>query len=104
MSLINTICPVKWLANQYKTEGISLIYTLAKGVVSNPLELNSLKEKVKDLKFGTQNVDFSQAQKRIALAVDDRMFIQTATQIQQNIRLLEFLVCSRYQRKIIERE
>ena len=86
----NTICPIKWLANQYKAEGISLTYTSAKGIVSNPLELNSLKENAKNLKFGTQNVDSSQSQKRVALAIDDRMFIQTATQIQQNIRLLEF--------------
>lgn len=86
----NMICSVKWLANQYKAEGINLTYTSAKGIVSNPLELNSLKENAKNLKFGTQNVDLSQSPKRVALAIDDRMFIQTATQIQKNIGLLEF--------------
>lgn len=86
----NMICSVQWLSNQYKTEGISLTYTSAKGVVRNPLELNSLKENAKNLKFGTQNVNSSQSQKRVALAIDDRMFAQTATQIQQNIGLLEF--------------
>lgn len=86
----NMICPAAWLREQYEARGTRLTYTSAKANVKNPLELNQLKKKAKELKFKALDSSSFQAKAGIALAVDDHLFIQSATEIRQNIRLLEF--------------
>lgn len=82
------ICPVEWLRQQYVDAGTAFYYTSATAKVKNPLNINSFKEKAEELNFNPINVQTTSNSKGVALSIDDRLFIQSASQIMGNIRTL----------------
>lgn len=85
----NIICPIKWLEKEYEKANVDLYYTSAQGVISNPLEINEFKESAKELNFKEINVEANDKRGSIALCINDKQFIETASQIMKNIRLLK---------------
>ena len=66
-----------------------LAFISAQGVISNPLEINEFKESAKELNFKEINVEANDKRGSIALCINDKQFIETASQIMKNIRLLK---------------
>lgn len=87
---VDIICPVGWLAEQYRGAGLKMYYTSATGMVSNPLKLNALKEQARALKFPQINPQRPGERFGTALVIDDRLYIETASQLKRNIQLLIF--------------
>lgn len=85
----NVICPIKWLEKEYEEANVDLYYTSAQGMIRNSLEINGFKERAKELNFKEVNVEANDKRGRIALSINDKQFIQTASQITKNIRLLK---------------
>ena len=116
------VCPVAWLARQYQEAGEKLLYSSAKGIVENPLELNGLKSKAEETGFLQTDTQSMGGRPGNALVIDDRFFIQSASQLKNSIHLLElfrmpllllvigisalvsfFAMCSRKQEIYLER-
>lgn len=83
------ICPIEWLRQQYTEAKTHFFYTSATGNVINPLQINVLKEKAEELEFKQINIQASQNSKDVSLAIDDRLFVQSASQIMRNIQILK---------------
>ena len=88
----NVICPTGWLQNQYAKEGKQFYFSSARGTVGNPLQLNEWKAQAKELAFSAVNTKQPEDIFRIALSVDDRNYIQTASKIRKNIEILKVFV------------
>lgn len=86
------VCPLSWLAGQYRQAGDSLLYSSAKGVMENPLQLNTLKSKAEKAKFPQVDVQSVGGRPGNALVIDDRFFIQTASQLKSSIHLLRLFM------------
>lgn len=83
------VCPLDWLAVQYRQAGKELLYSSAKGTVENPLAVNELKIKAEEAKFQQVDVQSMGGRPGNALVIDDRFFIRTASQLKSSIHLLE---------------
>lgn len=88
----NVICSADWLRGQYAAEGKPFYYSSARGVVGNPMELNAWKEKARELSFFPMDTQKPEDIAQIALSVDDRNYIQTASKIKKNIEILKIFV------------
>lgn len=116
------VCPVSWLARQYEEAGEKLLYSSAKGIVENPLEINRLKSKAEEARFLQTDIQSVGGRSGNALVIDDRFFIQSASQLKNSIHLLNlfrmpllllvigisalvcfFAMCSRKQEIYLER-
>lgn len=86
------VCPVDWLAGQYKQAGNDLLYSSAKGLVEQPLALNELKSKAEQAKFPQIDLQSVGGRPGNALVIDDRFFIQTASQLKNSIHLLKLFM------------
>ncbi|EOS21068.1 hypothetical protein C806_04651 [Lachnospiraceae bacterium 3-1] len=85
----NVICPVEWLRSQYAEAGKQFYFSSVRGTVGNPLQLNDWKAKAKKLAFAPVNSQQPEDISRIALSVDDRNYIQTASKIRKNMEILK---------------
>lgn len=88
----NVICPVEWLRSQYAGAGKQFYFSSVRGTVGNPLQLNDWKAKAKKLAFAPVNSQQPEDISRIALSVDDRNYIQTASKIRKNMEILKVFV------------
>lgn len=86
------VCPLSWLAEQYRQAGSELLYSSAKGVVADTLALNDLKIKAEKVKFPQTNLQSIGGRPGNALVIDDRFFIQTASQLKSSIHLLKLFM------------
>ena len=86
------VCSLSWLAAQYREAGNPLLYSSAKGIVANPLELNALKTKAETAKFPQIDVQSPGGRPGNALVIDDRFFIQAASQLKSSIHLLRLFM------------
>lgn len=82
------VCPVSWLARQYQEAGGKLLYSSAKGTAEDPLALNELKAKAEEAGFLQTDIQSLGGRPGNALVIDDRFFIQTASQLKNSIHLL----------------
>lgn len=92
LEAVDLVCPLTWLAEQYQLAGNQLLYSSAKGIVENPLALNELKAKAEKLKFPQIDVQSTGGRSGNTLVIDDRVFIQTASQLKDSIRLLRLFL------------
>lgn len=88
----NVICSAEWLRGQYAAAGKPFYYSSARGVIGNPMELNAWKEKARKLSFFPMDTQKPEDIAQIALSVDDRNYIQTASKIKKNIEILQIFV------------
>lgn len=88
----NVICSAEWLRSQYAAEGKPFYFSSARGVVGNPLQLNEWKEQARELAFFPIDPQKPEDIAQIALSVDDRNYIQTASKIKKNIEILQIFV------------
>ena len=86
------VCSLSWLAAQYRQAGNPLLYSSAKGIVANPLELNTLKTKAETAKFPQIDLQSPGGRPGNALVIDDRFFIQAASQLKSSIHLLRLFM------------
>ncbi len=86
------VCPLSWLAEQYRQAGSELLYSSAKGDVADPLALNDLKIKAEKAKFPQTDQQSIGGRPGNALVIDDRFFIQTASQLKSSIHLLKLFM------------
>lgn len=86
------VCPLDWLAEQYHRVGEKLLYSSAKGTVEHPLEMNELKAKAEEAKFSQIDVQSVGGRPGNSLVIDDRFFIQTASQLKNSIHLLKLFL------------
>ncbi|MEZ3467179.1 MAG: hypothetical protein K1W40_01555 [Schaedlerella sp.] len=86
------VCPLSWLAEQHRQAGSELLYSSAKGTVADPLALNDLKIKAEKAKFPQTNLQSIGGRPGNALVIDDRFFIQTASQLKSSIHLLKLFM------------
>lgn len=88
----NVICSAEWLRGQYAAAGMPFYYSSARGVIGNPMELNTWKETARKLSFFPMDTQKPEDIAQIALSVDDRNYIQTASKIKKNIEILQIFV------------
>ena len=84
------ICPVAWMRAQVDQAGIPFFYTSASFRVADPLALNEFKEELG--KQGFQQTSPKSEESPVegkAVSLDDRSFIQSATQIRRSVRILK---------------
>lgn len=86
------VCPLAWLAEQYQQSGNDLLYSSAMGTVEQPLVLNELKSKAEQAKFPQIDIQSVGGRSGNALVIDDRFFIQTASQLKNSIHLLKLFM------------
>ena len=86
------ICPVLWLRQQYQTANAVFKYNSATGTVADPLSLNAFKEQAEALRFKQVDPQAGFSVIGNALLVSDKVFIETASQIQRNIRTLRLFL------------
>lgn len=86
--LPDIICPAEWLRQQYAAVNVPFYYNSAKGTVADPLRLNDFKQQAEQLNFKQVNPQAGSNRDGTALAVNDRLFIQSASQIMRSIRTL----------------
>lgn len=86
------VCPLSWLAGQYREAGSGLLYSSAKGTVENPLALNVLKSKAEKAKFPQVDIQSVGGRPGNALVIDDLFFIRTASQLKSSIHLLKLFL------------
>ena len=82
------VCPVSWLARQYQEAGGNLLYSSAKGMAEDPLALNELKSKAEEAGFLQADIQSVGGRPGNTLVIDDRFFIQAASQLKNSIHLL----------------
>lgn len=92
LEAVDLVCPLTWLAEQYQQAGNQLLYSSAKGTVEDPLTLNGLKAKAEELKFPQIDVQSAGGRSGNTLVIDDRVFIQTASQLKDSIHLLRLFM------------
>lgn len=116
------VCPVSWLARQYQEAGGNLLYSSAKGMAEDPLTLNELKSKAEEAGFLQADIQSVGGRPGNTLVIDDRFFIQAASQLKNSIHLMNlfrapllllvvgisatvsfFAMCSRKQEIYLER-
>jgi hypothetical protein len=88
----NMICPAGWLRSQYASAGKPFYFSSARGVVGNPLLLNEWKAQAREMGFFPIDTQKPEDIAQIALSVDDRNYIQTASKIKKNIEILQIFV------------
>lgn len=79
----NMICPAGWLRSQYASAGKPFYFSSARGVVGNPLLLNEWKAQAREMGFFPIDTQKPEDIAQIALSVDDRNYIQTASKIKK---------------------
>lgn len=89
MEAADLVCPLAWLSEQYYQAGKDLLYSSARGIVAHPLALNELKSKAEQAKFPQIDLQSVGGRPGNALVIDDRFFIQTASQLKNSIHLLK---------------
>ena len=86
------ICPVKWLRQQYEAAGAPFEFSSAKGTVAVPLLLNEFKAKAEAVHLRQADAQTSDGRMGSTLVVNDKMFIESASLIMRNLRMLNLFL------------
>jgi len=86
------ICPVKWLRQQYEMTPTAFEYSSFQWTVTDPLLLNDFKAKAEDLYLTQVNAQARFSRLGTALLVNDKIFIDAASQIMRNLQILRLFV------------
>ena len=80
--------PARWLQSFLQDAGLDYTYASFQGTVADPLQLNEWKAGMKKAGFQEVDPDSFKEREGNALEVNDRLFIETADRIQENIYVL----------------
>lgn len=86
------ICPVNWLRAQYESLDAAFEYGSFQFTIADPLHLNEFKEAAKALKFKEVNAQANFSRTGSALSVNDKVFVEAASQIMRNLRMLRLFL------------
>lgn len=82
--------PARWLQSFLQDASLDYTYASFQGTVADPLQLNEWKAGMKDAGFQEVDPDSFKEREGNALEVNDRLFIETADKIQENIRIFQW--------------
>lgn len=82
--------PARWLQSFLQDAGLDYTYASFQGTVADPLQLNEWKAGMKKAGFQEVDPDSFKEREGNALEVNDRLFIETADRIQENIRIFRW--------------
>ena len=83
------IVPVNWLCKLVEENGVSFYYDSARGIISNPLKLNDFKSYMEEKNIGEINLHANDRRSGDKLIVQDKIFIETASKLQHNIKMFQ---------------
>lgn len=83
----DVIVPIHWLQNYLSDSGIVYFYSSFQGTLADPLRLNDWKTQMKEVGFQEVDPESFREREGNALRVNDQLFIDTAEEIQENIRI-----------------
>ena len=83
----DVIVPIHWLQNYLSDSGIVYSYSSFQGTLADPLRLNDWKTQMKEVGFQEVDPESFREREGNALRVNDQLFIDTAEEIQENIRI-----------------
>lgn len=81
------VVPVKWLRLYAEDNGIPFYYDSARATVKDPLNLNEFKSYMEEMNFGAIDVKASDRRSGDKLIVQDKIFIETASKILNNLKM-----------------
>lgn len=85
------VLPADWMRGFAEEQGKDFYYDSARAQLKDPMKLNEFKEKMENSMFLEQNSSAGGSRRGDTLLVQDTLFISTAEQISQNLKLLEAL-------------
>lgn len=85
------VLPADWMRGFSEEKGKDFYYDSARAQLKDPMKLNEFKEKMENSMFLEQNSSAGSSRRGDTLLVQDTLFISTAGQISQNLKLLEAL-------------
>ncbi len=85
----DVVVPVSWLRTFAEEHGITFYYDLFRANVKNPLYLNDFKSDMEEKGFLQVRADAGSARSGDAVVIQDKVFIETATTLQEGISTLE---------------
>ena len=85
------VLPADWMRDFAEEKGKDFYYDSARAQLKDPMKLNEFKEKMENSMFLEQNSSAGSSRRGDTLLVQDTLFISTAEQISQNLKLLEAL-------------
>lgn len=83
------IVPVNWLRLYTEDKGIPFYYDSALATVKDPLNLNEFKSYMEEMNFGAVDLKASDRRSGDKLIVQDKIFIETASKIQDNLKMFQ---------------
>ena len=85
------VLPADWMRGFAEEKGKDFYYDSARAQLKDPMKLDEFKEKMENSMFLEQNSSAGSSRRGDTLLVQDTLFISTAEQISQNLKLLEAL-------------
>lgn len=89
-SAVNGIVPIAWVRALFAENDREFSYHSFRGLVENPLELNTFKATVEELGFREVNSSNPEPRTGSALEIQDKVFRETAERLQGNIRIFQW--------------
>lgn len=89
-STVNGIVPIAWVRALFQDNNREFSYHSFRGLVENPLELNTFKAAVEKLGFREVNSSNTDPRTGNALEMQDKVFRETAERLQRNIRIFQW--------------
>jgi len=86
----DVVVPALYLESFLQDIGLDYTYESFQGIVTDPLQLNEWKAGMKKAGFQEVDPDSFKEREGNALEVNDKLFIETADRIQENIRLFQW--------------
>lgn len=83
------VVPVNWLRLYVEDKGIPFYYDSARCTVKDPLNLNEFKSYMEEMNFGAVDLKASDRRSGDKLIVQDKIFIETASKIQDNLKMFK---------------
>lgn len=82
------ICPVQWLREQYENAKVPFVFGSFQCAVADPLQMNDFKAKAEHVNLKQVDIQGASSRSGNALSVNDKLFIETASQLMRNIQML----------------
>lgn len=83
------VVPVNWLRLYVEDKDIPFYYDSARCTVKDPLNLNEFKSYMEEMNFGAVDLKASDRRSGDKLIVQDKIFIETASKIQDNLKMFK---------------
>ena len=95
---IDMLVPVKWMQSAVEEAGVDFNYDSAYGMIQDPLKLNEFKAHMEEARFREVKAEEMDTRSGDGLIIQDKIFIETASKLQENIKMLSrfqfpFYIC-----------